>query len=84
MKENLQKNTYSKLAKGITELYRAKSPQNATVLPNSQIIAAGGNIELAYHPIQQPAAELNWSPHVELLPVTAHTIRGFAVPALIK
>jgi len=58
--------------------------QNATVLPNSQIIAAGGNIELAYHPIQQPAGELNWSQHVELLPVTAYTIRGFAVSTLIK
>ena len=31
MKKHLQKNTYSKLVKDITELYRAKSPENATV-----------------------------------------------------
>ncbi len=46
MKKNLQKNTYSKLVKDITELYRAKSPQNAPVLPDSQNIAAGGKVEL--------------------------------------
>ena len=33
-------------------------------------MAAGGQIELAYHRIRPPAAELNWSQHVELLPVT--------------
>jgi len=58
MKENLQKNTYSKLVKDITELYRAKSPENATVSPNSQNIAAAGKVELAYNRIRQPAAEL--------------------------
>ena len=84
MKKHLQKNTYSKLVKDITELYRAKSPQNATVSPDSQIIAAGGKVELAHNRIHRTSAELNWSQHVELLPVTAHTIRGFAVPALIK
>ena len=44
--KNLQKNTYSKLVKDITELYGAKSPQNAPVLPDSQNIAAGGKVEL--------------------------------------
>jgi len=34
MKKHLQKNTYSKLVKDIAELYRAKSPENATVSPN--------------------------------------------------
>ena len=58
MKKNLQKNTYSKLVKDITELYRAKSPENATVLPNSQNIAGAGNIELADHPIRPAPAEL--------------------------
>ena len=58
MKKNLQKNTYSKLVKDITELYRAKSPENATVLPNSQNIAGGGKVGLAYHPIWPSAAEL--------------------------
>ena len=33
----------------------------ALFLPGSQDFAAGGEIELAYHRIQQPAAELNWS-----------------------
>ena len=81
MKENLQKNTYSKLVKDITELYRAKSPENATVSPNSQNIAAGGKVELAYNRIHQAPGELNWSQHVELLPVTAHTVRSFAGPS---
>ena len=58
MKENLQKNTYSKLVKDITELYRAKSPENATVSPNSQNIAAGGTVELAYNRIHQAPGEL--------------------------
>ena len=58
MKKILQKTTYSKLVKDITELYRAKSPENATVLPNSQNIAAVGEIELTYHPIRPAAAEL--------------------------
>ena len=58
MKKNLQKNTNSKLVKDITELYRAKSPENATVLPNSQNIAGGGKVELAYHPIRPAPAEL--------------------------
>ena len=70
MKKYLQKNTYSKLVKDITELYRAKSPQNATVLPGSLNIAGAGNIELAYHRIHQAPGELNWSQHVELLLVT--------------
>jgi len=39
-------------------------------LPGSLNIAGGGEIELAYHRIHQPAGELNWSQHVELLPVT--------------
>ena len=58
MKKHLQKNTYSKLVKDITELYRAKSPQNTTVLPNSQIIAGAGKIELAYNRIHQAPGEL--------------------------
>ena len=46
MNKTLQKNTYSQIVKDITELYRAKSPQNAPVLPDSQNIAAGGKVEL--------------------------------------
>jgi len=42
-------------------------------LPGSQDSAGGGEIELAYHRIRPPAAELNWSQHVELLPVTTKT-----------
>ena len=76
MKKSLQKNTYKQLVKDITELYRAKALQNATILPSSQDFAAGGEIELAYHRIQQPAAELNWSQHVELLPVTNNGARS--------
>ena len=44
------------------------------IQPGSQDFAAGGEIELAYHRIRPPAAELNRSQHVELLPVTVHTI----------
>jgi hypothetical protein len=46
----------------------------ALFLPGSQDFAGGGEIELAYHRIRPRSAELNWSQHVELLPVTAHTI----------
>jgi len=42
---------------------------HAKIQPGSQDFAAGGGIELAYHRIQQTSGELNWSRHVELLPV---------------
>jgi len=46
---------------------RQYSYKDATILPGSQHFAAGGEIELAYHRIRTPAAELNRSQHVELI-----------------
>ena len=48
------------------------------MLPGSEDLAAGGQIELAYHRIRPAPAELNWTQHVELQPVTNNYIRSIS------